>query len=186
MTIQSKTAFFYDRITAQDAIVKAVEKMTPSVVKIRTLRAPTMEELFWQLFSGALGPRPVEGVGSGFIFEHNGRRLIMTNTHVVADAIDVRIDLGFDVWKSERIRLRGVDTPELGTPEGRRAREFVTGTLAGAGTVVVKTYKTDAYARYVADLFHHPALERKEDIFTRGHFLNQQLLDQGLAVKVVY
>ena len=102
------------------------------------------------------------------------------------DTLLVRIDLGFDVWKSERIRLRGVDTPELGTPEGRRAREFVTGTLAGAGTVVVKTYKTDAYARYVADLFHHPALERKEDIFTRGHFLNQQLLDQGLAVKVVY
>ena len=102
------------------------------------------------------------------------------------DTLLVRIDLGFDVWKSERIRLRGVDTPELGTPEGLRAREFVTGTLAGAGTVVVKTYKTDAYARYVADLFHHPALERKEDIFTRGHFLNQQLLDQGLAVKVVY
>jgi len=42
------------------------------------------------------------------------------------------------------------------------------------------------YARYVADLFHHPALERKEDIFTRGHFLNQQLLDQGLAVKAVW
>ncbi len=80
-------------LTSSDAIVQAVKKMTPSVVKIRTLRAPTMDELFWQLFSGALRPRPVEGIGSGFIFEHRGRRYVMTNTHVVADALVVKVDL---------------------------------------------------------------------------------------------
>ncbi|RME29339.1 MAG: hypothetical protein D6806_01585 [Deltaproteobacteria bacterium] len=66
------------------------------------------------------------------------------------------------------------------------AKEFVAGVLEGIDTVVVKTYKTDTYALYTADLFYHPLLEAKEDIFTRGHFLNQQLLDRGLARKVVY
>jgi len=38
----------------------------------------------------------------------------------------------------------------------------------------------------VADLFHRAGVESKEEIFDRGHFLNQQLLDERLAVKVVY
>jgi len=52
--------------------------------------------------------------------------------------------------------------------------------------VVVKTYKTDIYARYVADLFYDPALEDKDAIFEKGRFLNQELLEKNLAVKMLY
>lgn len=34
---------------------------------------------------------------------------------VDGDTLLVRIDLGFDVWKSHRIRLRGIDTQPLAT-----------------------------------------------------------------------
>ncbi len=44
------------------------------------------------------------------------------------------------------------------------------------------TYKTDLYARYIADLLYDPALDDKNAVFEKGHFLNQLLLDNGLAL----
>jgi len=97
------------------------------------------------------------------------------------DTIKVRIDLGFDVWRAERIRLRGIDTPELKSPEGRRARDFVEEAVEEAPYVVLRTYKTDRYARYIADVFCIKEPEEKGLVFACGRFLNQELLDEGLA-----
>jgi len=47
------------------------------------------------------------------------------------DTIVVRIDLGFDTWRKETIRLRGIDTPEMDSKEGKAARQFVKKALAG-------------------------------------------------------
>ncbi|HUU00535.1 MAG TPA: DUF1016 N-terminal domain-containing protein [Myxococcota bacterium] len=101
---------------------------------------------------------------------------------VDGDTLDVRIDLGFDVWRLERIRLRGVDTPEMDTAEGKAAREFVVQALSGVASVAFKTYKTDIYARYIADVFYDPAAEDKDELIERGRFLNQELLDAGQAL----
>jgi len=79
-------------VTDRDAIVQAVEKVAPAVVKIETLRAPTMSEVFDQLFAG-VQPRPVRGVGSGFVFEYKGRKLVMTNNHVVGDAEELHVKM---------------------------------------------------------------------------------------------
>jgi endonuclease YncB( thermonuclease family) len=100
---------------------------------------------------------------------------------VDGDTLDVRIDLGFDVWAVQRIRLRGIDTPEINTPEGRRATRFVKKAVGKLPFVVVRTYKTDKYARYVADLFYDPAGQDKQEVYLKGRFLNQELLDEGLA-----
>jgi len=97
------------------------------------------------------------------------------------DTLEVRIDLGFDTWRAEKIRLRGVDAPELRTPAGKRARKFVGKELAGVKRVVVRTYKTDVYARYVGDVFYSRSSDDKDEIFARGSFLNQELLDAGMA-----
>ncbi|HUU00431.1 MAG TPA: DUF1016 N-terminal domain-containing protein [Myxococcota bacterium] len=101
---------------------------------------------------------------------------------VDGDTLDVRIDLGFMVWKSERLRLRGIDAPELNTPAGKKARSFVERELGQCKFVVFHTYKTDLYARYIADLLYDPALEDENAVFEKGHFLNQKLLDNGLAL----
>ena len=102
------------------------------------------------------------------------------------DTLVVRIDLGFNVWRVEHIRLQGIDTAEIGTPQGKQAKQFVVDTLEGVPFVVLHTYKTDKYARYVADLFYAASLKKKEQVFSRGNFLNQQLLDQGLARAMLF
>jgi hypothetical protein len=42
-------------------------------------------------------------------------RVIEINRVVDGDTIDVTIDLGFDLYKKERVRIAGVDTPEKRT-----------------------------------------------------------------------
>ena len=42
-------------------------------------------------------------------------RVVKINKVVDGDTIDVTIDLGFDLFKKERVRIAGVDTPEKRT-----------------------------------------------------------------------
>ena len=42
-------------------------------------------------------------------------RVIEINRVLDGDTIDVTIDLGFDLYKKERVRVAGVDTPEKRT-----------------------------------------------------------------------
>ena len=48
---------------------------------------------------------------------------------VDGDTLDLHIDLGFDVWTKQRVRVMGIDTPESRT---RDLREKVFGKLATA------------------------------------------------------
>jgi len=102
---------------------------------------------------------------------------------VDGDTILLRVDLGFDVSISQRVRLRGIDCPEISTPQGQKAKKFVEDQLKGCKTVVIQTFKKiDMYGRYVCDLFYFKGETDKEIIAEKGNFLNQELLDNGLAV----
>jgi len=52
----------------------------------------------------------------------------------------------------ERIRLRGIDTPEMNEPEGQAAKERLE-TLLRSGTVSIVPHGRDVYDRLVADVF---------------------------------
>ncbi len=97
------------------------------------------------------------------------------------DTLLLNVYLGFDVWKRQRIRLRGIDTAELGSPEGDSAKAFVEERLRGVIRVVIQTVKMDIYGRYVCDLFYLRGETDKEKVIREGNFLNQELLDEGLA-----
>ena len=99
---------------------------------------------------------------------------------VDGDTLLVRIDLGFNVWTSQRIRFRGINTKEMQNG-GEEAKQFVTRKLSEIPFIVIKTYKTDIYGRFVADVFYHPTISKKEDVATRGFFLNEEILKSGLA-----
>ena len=68
-------------------------------------------------------------------------RVIKINRVVDGDTIDVTIDLGFDLYKKERVRVAGVDTPEkrtrdkeekaLGIDATGRNREKLNSALVG-------------------------------------------------------
>ena len=97
------------------------------------------------------------------------------------DTLLLRVDLGFTVWKEQRFRLGGIDCPALDEPGGREAFEYVRDQMAKADFVMVKTNKIDIYGRYVAHLFYSLKTDNKDKIFSEGRYLNQELVDKGLA-----
>ncbi|MCK5082660.1 MAG: thermonuclease family protein [Candidatus Omnitrophica bacterium] len=105
---------------------------------------------------------------------------------VVARVIDgdtllLKIDLGFQVWKEQRLRLAGINTPAMDEPGGREAYQFVLGQLAKVDFVMVKTNKIDIYGRYVGHIFYSSRTLNKDKTFTKGEYLNQALVSRGLA-----
>jgi len=117
---------------------------------------------------------------------------------VDADTLDLEIDIGFKTKQEHRVRLRGINCPELGTPEGRKAKRFVEkevkkcivqkplfkGCRVSRPLVVVKTFKQGMFGRYIVDLYYLPGETNPEVIAEKGKLLNQVLVDKGLARKI--
>ncbi|EPG65765.1 DUF1016 N-terminal domain-containing protein [Leptospira wolffii] len=100
------------------------------------------------------------------------------------DTISVNIDLGFHVFIRKRLRLRGLDAPELGTKKGVTCKKFVESQLRDCSFLLIKTYGSDKYDRYLADVIY---LKKEEDtsiVIKDGLFLNNELLKKGFVVPV--
>ena len=72
------------------------------------------------------------------------------------DTLKLEIDTGFDDQKHETIRLRGIDCPELNTPEGKAAKRFVERELAHCEFIILKSTRTprkEKWGRYLGDVF---------------------------------
>lgn len=80
-----------------------------------------------------------------------------------------------------RFRLRGIDAPELSLLAGRNARTFVTDALAQVEFVIVTTYSTDNFGRYLVDVRYLPGEADPDVVRAKGVYLNRQLLDERLA-----
>lgn len=94
---------------------------------------------------------------------------------VDGDTLLAVIDLGFQTRIRHYLRLRGLDAPELDTADGKKAKTFVERALAKVGHVLITSSRSDKYARYLADVYYG-----KQD----GEYLNQRLLDEGLAERM--
>lgn len=100
------------------------------------------------------------------------------------DTFDVQVDLGFEVLRRYRLRLADVDAPENKTPEGAEAARYVVERLAASTMVVVQTVRVDLHGRYVAHVFYTTQQSdkpSKADVYKSGHYLNQELVQRGLA-----
>ena len=100
------------------------------------------------------------------------------------DTLWVEIDCGFGVSIEEKLRLRGIDTPEMSSDEGVMARLFVGERLKAGSTIVLTTSRSDLYDRYVADVFFLPNEEDSAVILEQGLYLNRELLTAGLATRI--
>ncbi|MBI5150226.1 MAG: thermonuclease family protein [Candidatus Omnitrophica bacterium] len=103
---------------------------------------------------------------------------------VDGDTLLVSFDFQCPMSVGQKLRLRGIDCPEIDTEEGRRAKRFVEARLKDCDFIVVKTYKdrTDKFDRYLADIFYLPGVSDPAVVTREGKFLNQELLDEHLAV----
>jgi endonuclease YncB( thermonuclease family) len=88
-----------------------------------------------------------------------------------ADTVYVEIDLGFGTATKQKLRLRGIDAPELKTKAGKRAKAFVEAKLKDSPFITITTTKPDKFDRYLTDLYYGP----------NQTYLNQLLLDEGFA-----
>jgi endonuclease YncB( thermonuclease family) len=123
------------------------------------------------------------------VFDLNDTRLWHYRAFIArvidGDTVVAIIDKGFTNLKMERLRLAGVDAPELrprkGTDEERieekarakvateRVRELIEGK-----EVVIQTKKTGKFGRWLADIY----LPGEP-----GRTVNQLLLEEGLATE---
>jgi len=99
------------------------------------------------------------------------------------DTLWVIVDCGYGILTRQKLRLHLIDAPELGTPEGEKATRFVRRVLGKNPNIVICTHHYDKYARYLADVFYLPDSTNPKAIYAQGIYLNQQLLDKGLARK---
>lgn len=67
-------------ISEDEAVIEAASKVSRGVVKIISIHLVESSGFFRS------PPRERAGIGSGFVFEHDGKKLILTNTHVVGGA----------------------------------------------------------------------------------------------------
>lgn len=107
------------------------------------------------------------------IWEYQARLL-----HVVdADTVDLEVDLGFSIWMKMRIRLYGINAPELYTPEGQTSREQLLERVPEGSPLKLVSIKDskDKYGRYLGVLFD-----------PEGTNLNDWLVEAELAVRALY
>jgi endonuclease YncB( thermonuclease family) len=93
---------------------------------------------------------------------------------VDGDTVWLKIWLKPGLWLKEKLRLRGLDCPEMDTPEGKAAKKFVEGLMNEAASITITTTKPDKWDRYLSDIFLAPA--NGEELF-----LNNELLRCGHA-----
>ena len=85
-------------------------------------------------------------------------RVVEVNRVVDGDTIDVTIDLGFDLFKKERVRVAGVDTPEkrtrdleekeLGIEATNWLKEKLDGAISGDDDLVIRTELVGGMGKY--------------------------------------
>ena len=85
-------------------------------------------------------------------------RVIKINRVVDGDTIDVTIDLGFDLFKKERVRIAGVDTPEkrtrdleekaLGIDATNWLKNHLDSAIAGEEDLIIRTELVGGMGKY--------------------------------------
>ena len=95
---------------------------------------------------------------------------------VDGDTIDVIFDVGFSMFRKERIRLDGIDTPESVTADayekrfGLESKQFLQVWLSKQSKLRAKTKKDDKYGRILADIYGND-----------GVCVNKLMIENGFA-----
>lgn len=80
---------------------------------------------------------------------------VVTSVHD-GDTLTLEMDMGLDVTlRKFKVRLFGLNAPELVTSEGKKAKAFLAGLIPAGSKVVVETVKdkTEKYGRFLASIY---------------------------------
>ena len=93
---------------------------------------------------------------------------------VDGDTLLAHIFIHGRVLRRQYLRLRGLDAPPIAGAAGKRVKRRLEKKLRGNTRILLRTHLTDRYDRFIADVWAGPV------------YLNQALLDTGLAKKASY
>ena len=123
-----------------------------------------------------------------FVINPNKKELFTYKAHlervIDGDTLLVNIELGFSISVEQRLRLRGLDAPELNTPKGISSKKFIESCLKDCKFLILKTYGKDKYDRYLVDVFYIKNESDEEKVIKEGSFLNNELLLKNYAERV--
>lgn len=111
------------------------------------------------------------------LFTYAGRILKVID----GDTVDALVDVGFGLYTRDRFRLKGINAPELKTRAGKKSKAFLEEVFKKSKTVVLRTSKEGVYGRWLTDFFVKEGEQNINAIAKEGQYVNQLLLDTGLA-----
>jgi len=113
---------------------------------------------------------------------------------VDGDTFDLMIDLGFNTFTKQRMRLYGIDAPEMRTQAGRQLAYDLSMVYANAFNVIVQSVEApkskqfrDKYGRFLAIIYDawpiaSRAISNGDKILEVAPLsLNAKLIDDGLV-----
>lgn len=94
------------------------------------------------------------------------------------DTFDLGIDLGFGIEIRDRVRLFGVNCPEISSSEGIQAVEYINSLVKVDQQITIRSIKNrrEQYGRYLVIIY----LESDPNKISKS--LNRMLLESGNAV----
>ena len=105
---------------------------------------------------------------------------------VDGDTVDVKIDLGFDIWVKKRVRFLGVNTPECRTKDleekakGLAAKDRVKQLLEGCTKIQLISHGVGKFGRCLGELYID-MVDGEEKVELES--VNKLLIKEGHAVE---
>ncbi len=174
-----------------------VERGEPHIYRFKQLQGQTMIDLGFRIymknpFAEAKKESLIktEKIDQSYRFVSAGTEKVPHYTYkayvievIDGDTLWVNIDLGFEMWSNQKLRLKGINARELQNKQGQNAKEYMEAKLKGCKFIAIKTYWRDKFTRYLADIFYKKSEQDFLALVHSGKHLNQELLDRELAVR---
>lgn len=84
------------------------------------------------------------------------------------DTIECMVDQGMRDYTRDKFRLARINAPELKTPAGQDARDFLKRLLTGK-QIVIETHKTEKYGRWLAEVWTQDGTNVSDALLGAGH-----------------
>ena len=98
------------------------------------------------------------------------------------DTILLEIDLGFQTFARQTIRLARINAPEIDTADGKKSKRFIQQRLKNSN-IVIETRKRGKFGRFLALVYYHDSKSDYNDILNFGSLLNDELIERGHATR---
>ena len=156
-------------------VLKTVRE-EPYVYRYKTIHGKEMVDLGFRMYL----EKPNRPVTTGDVTHYTYKAYVIEV--IDGDTMWVDIDLGFNTWTQQKVRLRGINTQPIETEIGQKAKEYIESELKDVSFIALRTYWRDKFTRYLVDVFY---LKNNTDFpltVKNGKFLNQKVLDNHLGV----